>query len=64
MDRPWFLRGDTLYLSSVPALASLENFGLKLRIFGLYGWDAITLKTQNSQKLARRLRTLLMEDAQ
>ena len=46
-------------LSSAPPLASLENFGLILRIVGLHRWDAITLYTQNSQNLARTLRTLV-----
>ena len=44
---------DVLCLSSGPPLARFENFGQKLRICCLREWVAITLKTQNSQNLAR-----------
>ena len=46
-------------MSDEQALASLENFGLILRIFGLPDWGAITLSTRISQNLARRLLTLV-----
>ena len=42
------------------ALGKFGNFWLILRIIGLCCWEAITLSTQNSPNLVRRLRTLSM----
>ena len=40
---PLLIRVCLSLSSTAPPLASLENFWLVLRIFGLHGWDAITL---------------------
>ena len=63
---PWNLEGCSLLplknwrRGGVLKSASLENFGLSLRTFGMGGWNPIIVLTQNSQNLAWGLWTIFL----